>query len=241
MIKRLAWFVFKSPQRKLIGFSTLLTDAGGLMNLAFGRKPEGRLWICVGLKDRTEPFKRLVQSLNETDPDGRIGLSVCDTGSADAEVLQTWLRANRRGEVRWEQRQEDFQRSRAFNAAIAAIPDDLFFACDADMTLPAGLEAKVRSMVRPRTAWFPICRWQLEEQGQAWKWFTAGTGLFAAHKRWHAAALPYNEKITGWGGEDWDLFFRFYQKGIMPLRSREYGLYHHWHPSLKPADWQPLF
>jgi len=60
MIKRLAWFVLKSPQRKLIGFSTLLTDAGGLMNLAFGPKPEGRLWICVGLKDRTEPFKRLV-------------------------------------------------------------------------------------------------------------------------------------------------------------------------------------
>jgi hypothetical protein len=50
-----------------------------------------------------------------------------------------------------------------------------------------------------------------------------------------------DEKYSSWGKEDWDLFFRFYKAGIMPLRTRVKGLYHHWHTPSRPADFKKMF
>ncbi|MEZ4804055.1 MAG: galactosyltransferase-related protein [Bacteroidia bacterium] len=51
----------------------------------------------------------------------------------------------------------------------------------------------------------------------------------------------YDEKIKKWGKEDWLLFFEFYKHGFGCIRSREPEFIHHYHKSLKPDDFVPLF
>ena len=241
-LKRFAWFWLKSPQRKRLGFlSTIVTDFRGLRGLAFQPKSREAIWVCVGVKDRTENLKRLVQSLIKINQNGAFALSVYDQGSADANALQAWLKEHWLDAFVWQSIPTEFTRAVACNRAVEQAKGDLIFVCDADMTVPAELEKQIRRYVRCFSAWFPVCQSQLSPDKTDWKWLTAGTGLFAAHKQWHAKALVYNETLSQWGGEDWDLFFKFYQNGIMPLRTRCAGLYHHWHPSLEPPDYKPVF
>lgn len=186
-------------------------------------------------------MKRLVNSLNALTGNDKPGLSIADAGSADVEELKAWLQANWTGQLKFSHQAEEFNRARAFNRAIRQAPADLIFVCDADMTVPLDLMQLIRKKVSRKTIWFPVCQWQISEDKPDWKWYTAGTGLFAANKKWHGEQVFYDENKLGWGGEDWEHFFRCYRTGIMPLRSRCAGLYHHWHESLKPEDWQPLF
>lgn len=239
-LKRFAWFWLKSPQRKLLGFSTVFTDLKGLMEIAVYPKPRGTVWICVGNKDRSEALKRLILSLNEN-TEADFGLSVADAGSADAKSLHSWIQKHWTRPLIWSEAEEVFSRSKVFNRAIRQAPGDLVMVCDADMTVPHDLEQRIRSFIRPHAAWFPVCQYQLHQDDEAWKWLSAGTGLLAMHKTWHAGAGLLDETIAEWGGEDWDWFFRFYRTGIVPIRTRETGLYHHWHASLAPDSFTALF
>lgn len=240
-LKRFAWFWLKSPQRKRLGYTTLLTDLKGITGLVLQRKTNARIWVCVGIKDRSENLKRLVKSLSAINLNGSFALSVYDQGSADAEALHSWLKENWQGDFIWKSEHADFTRAAAFNRAIEQAKGDFIFVCDADMTLPENLELQLRRYVRKSTAWFPVCQAQLSQESDSWKWLSAGTGLVGGHKQWHSRALFYDENFKSWGGEDWDMFFRFYKNGIMPLRTRCDGLYHHWHPSLRPEDYENLF
>ncbi len=240
-LKRFAWFWLKSPQRKQLGYTTISIDLMGLLGLFGSKKSWETIWVCVGIKDRSDNVKRLVTSLSAINGTGIFGLSIYDQGSTDSEALHLWLQKHWNGALVWESESGDFTRSAAFNRAIKQAKGDLIFACDADMTLPPDLENTIRRYVRPKTAWFPICQWQLNPKNPSWKWLSAGTGLFAAHKKWHGQAMVYDEKFQSWGGEDWDMFFRCYQSGIMPLRTRCKGLYHHWHESVKPDQYKNLF
>ncbi len=240
-LKRFAWFWLKSPQRKLLGYGTIITDLKGVCGLGFGQKSRETIWVCVGLKDRSENLKRLVTNLQQINRNGAFALSIYDQGSADAENLFAWLKENWKSELIWNSHPADFTRASAFNKAIEQAKGDLVFACDADMTLPENLEQRIRQYVRPGSGWFPVCQSQIGAESPDWKWLSAGTGLVAGHKKWHAKALFYDEKFRSWGGEDWDMFFRFYRSSLMPLRTRCEGLYHHWHPSLRPEDYENLF
>ncbi|MBM3920361.1 MAG: glycosyltransferase family 2 protein [Sphingomonadales bacterium] len=240
-LKRFAWFWLKSPQRKRLGYGTILTDIKGLLGLFTGQKSKETIWMCVGLKDRTENLKRLVESLEKINANGSFALSVYDQGSTDADALHAWLKTNWSGLLLWKSEPADFTRTVAFNRAMKQATGDLIFVCDADMTLPNNLEKLLRRYVRPQSAWFPVCQGQLLPETPDWKWLSAGTGLFAGHKKWHGKAMVYDERFKSWGGEDWDMFFRFYQSGIMPLRTRCEGLYHHWHESLRPENYEKLF
>ncbi len=240
-LKRFAWFIFKSPQRKILGYGTFICDLKGLFSMVFGKKSKETIWVCVGLKDRTENFKRLVESLTVIHKNQNFALSVHDQCSADSRELELWLKANWPGKLIWSSEKADFNRSRAFNRAMYQATGNLVFICDADITLPPNLEQLIRKYTRPSTAWFPICQWQLKHDSREWMWFTKGAGLFSAHKIWHKNSLGYDESITGWGGEDWNQFFRMYKGGVMPLRTRCTGLYHHWHEPTEPQDWKKLF
>ena len=240
-LKRFAWFWLKSPQRKVVGYKTIWTDILGLTAWLFSKKSKETIWVCVGIKDRTENLKRLVQSLSEINKNKVFALSVHDQGSADAESLADWLKTHWNGALQCNSAAADFSRALAFNKAIQHAEGDLIFVCDADMTVPNDLENQIRKYVTPKTAWFPVCQFQVHENRPEWKWLSAGTGLFAAHRAWHKNALPLDEKFISWGGEDWDLFFRFYKNQICPIRTRCKGLFHHWHKSLKPDDFTSVF
>jgi len=240
-LKRFAWFWLKSPQRKRLGYGTILTDIKGLLGLFTGQKSKETIWVCVGVKDRTENLKRLVESLATINTNGAFALSVYDQGSADATALEAWLKVQWKGLLVWNSVPAEFTRSVAFNRAMEQAMGTLIFVCDADMTLPLGLEKEIRKFVTKKTAWFPVCQSQIGPESAGWKWLSAGTGLFAGHKKWHGKAMVYDENFNSWGGEDWDMFFRFYQSGIMPLRTRCAGLYHHWHESLRPENYEKLF
>ena len=245
-MKRLAWFIFKSPQRKWVGWHSLFTDFTGstewLLNGLLRPNRNKTVWVCVGIKDRTEPFlTHLLPSLAAQAREQNLALSVWDCGSIDASRIESAIQQVWPTQWVFHSSPSPFARSMAFNKAMNLASGELLFACDADMTVPDKLGEKVRRNTGQRYAWFPVCQWQLDPEKEAWKWFSAGTGLFSATKKQLESTGGYDEGFTEWGKEDWDLFFRFYAKGIMPLRTRCDGLYHHWHPSSKPDNFIPMF
>ena len=242
-IKRLAWFIWKSPQRKFCGWSSLLTDLLGLWHIRFSRNKKPRqIWVCVGVKNRSQALlEYLIPSLCRLTEKNRISLSIADLGSTDIDNLEAAIRNLWSGELVYTCVQDDFSRAKAFNLAIKQKGEGLLFVCDADISVPDNLICSIDKYVTRKTAWFPICQWQLESGNAAWKWFSAGTGIFVAEDAHVMATGVLDEKYSSWGKEDWDLFFRFYKAGIMPLRTRVKGLYHHWHTPSRPADFKKMF
>lgn len=240
--KRAAWFILKSPQRKFCGWSSLLTDIQGFMWVLFSRKkaPQ-KIWVCVGVKNRSHALlEHLIPSLSKLNSN-RISLSIADLGSTDVDDLESEIRKQWSGELVYSSVQDDFSRAKAFNLAIQQKGEGLLCVCDADISVPLNLIGCIDRYVTRKSAWFPICQWQLEPGTTAWKWFSAGTGIFVAEDAHVKATGVLDEKYTSWGKEDWDLFFRFYKAGILPLRTRAAGLYHHWHTPSQPADFEKLF
>lgn len=200
------------------------------------------IWICTGNKNRSSSLlKHLVASAAGLPDSSKFGLSVFDCGSDDIEELEIEIRKIWIGPLVFHSEKTEFSRSLAFNKAIAQCPGNLVFVCDADISLPENLHQKITQFCSRNSAWFPVCQWQLNESDTDWKWFSAGTGIFAATKKQLRITGLLNENMKNWGGEDWDLFFRFYKSGIMPLRSRCDGLYHHWHQPTKPENFQNIF
>ncbi len=245
LLKRWLWFVFRSPQRKLLGWKTLITDLKGLsglvLNVIFGKfRKKENIVICTGLYNRSEHFINIfLPSLNRCKHPERIALSVSDCGSSDVSDLETQIRNIWKGDLVFSSRSEKFTRTSAFNRAIRQRDAALYFICDADMELPANLVKLCNRYTSGSRAWFPVCRWT--ERDGSRRWFPEGTGMFAARKEVLDRIGLLDESITSWGAEDWELFFRMYRHGIMPLRTREAGLVHHWHEPTKPFDFIPVF
>jgi predicted glycosyltransferase involved in capsule biosynthesis len=245
-MKRFLWFLFRSPQRKIVGWKSLWVDLAGFISLIrhrlFASDRSEIIWICVGNKNRSEALLNyLIPSLTKLNHLSRFGLSVVDCNSSDVADLEGKLKQHWQGQLVFSSHDIPFSRAAVFNLAITQAPGDLVFVCDADMSLSQNIADLIDKNTTKKTAWFPICQWQLSPDEEHWKWFTAGTGIFSAYKHQLQKTGLYNEAITAWGKEDWDLFFRFYQKGIMPLRSRCQNLYHHWHVSEKPGDYVNMF
>ncbi|MBS3915169.1 MAG: hypothetical protein KG003_11765 [Bacteroidetes bacterium] len=245
MLKRLAWFLLKSPQRKWVGWSTIFTDISGIFILFFHRifpiKNE-KIWICVGVKNRGQYLlDYLVTSMNKAEQADQLALSIADCNSHDIPDLENKIREIWKGELIFHSENSAFTRAKTFNRAIKNSKGNLVFVCDADITLPQNIVQTIRRNTTKKTAWFPICQWQLEDTKPEWKWLSAGTGLFSTYKNNLDKTGLYDEQIQSWGKEDWDLFFRFYKYGIFPFRSRCKGLYHHWHQSSRPENYVNLF
>ena len=134
-----------------------------------------------------------------------------------------------------------FTRASALNLAMRQAQGNLVYICDADISVPKNLAQLVYKNISKKTAWFPVCQWQMNEKKSQWRWFTEGTGIFAATKKQLEKTGYYDEKYLTWGKEDWELFFRFYRNGIAPRRTNCEGLYHHWHPLSQPADFVKWF
>lgn len=242
-IKRFAWFIFKSPQRKFCGWLSLITDFRGLCAVGFNKgNQKQHIWVCVGVKNRSEALlTHLLPSLAQLKNRERISLSIADLGSTDCDNLEAEIRSIWSGELIYSREEANFSRAFAFNKAIKQKGIGLVMVCDADVSVPQHLIALIDTYVTRRSAWFPVCQWQINPEAKDWKWFSAGTGIFAADPAHLESTGLLDEKYTEWGKEDWDLFFRFYHAGIMPLRTRVQGLYHHWHSPSEPADFKKMF
>lgn len=167
-----------------------------------------------------------------------ISLCIADAGSADLASLQQRLNEALPGRVTWVHHEGPFSRSVLLNKAVDAAPDGLLFISDADIALPADLVQRVNRNTDVSRVWFPVCRALLNAEGSSSEWYEEGMGLLACTKDQFIKAGRHNETFTSWGGEDQDLFLRFWKAGFFCLRTHEEDLIHHWHPSQPGAGKQ---
>ncbi len=239
-LKQWLWQVFKTPQRKMVGWHTLWTD---LKAALFLKQPSSLqpVTICIGIKDRNMPLlHHVIPSLNNCNHPELITLSIDDAGSTDLQNPEASIRQYWKGALIYNRHKRTFTRSLTFNAAIQQSNTELVMACDADISLPTDIVEKINRYATKTTAWFPQV-WWLNNDKTTGRFFSEGTGIFAATKTNFNATGGYDESITQWGKEDWLLYFAFYKKGIACLRTNEQDMVHHPHPSLKPDDFEKMF
>jgi glycosyltransferase involved in cell wall biosynthesis len=239
-IKQFLWFVFKAPQRKWIGYSTLISDFNAWIS---SRKSPNNLLaisVCVGVKNRSANLSNhVIPSLNACEHLDLIELSVFDCGSDDVQNLETEIRKLWKGKLVYNEVEQKFARSISFNAAVKQSTHSLILVCDADMSLPKDVLKKVNRFTGKNAAWFPQV-WFTHQDGSG-HFISEGTGIMASLRQQFIDFGGYDESITDWGKEDWLLFFEYYENGIGCIRSKEPEFIHHYHESLKPEGFIPLF
>lgn len=239
-VKQFLWFIFKSPQRKWHGYSTLLTDLKGYLYVLFKPKQYERITVCVGVKNRSyNLLNYVVESLNQAENKALINLSVYDCGSNDVDDLEAEITKKWKGLFAYCKVESDFARSKAFNKAVEMAESHLVLVCDADMSIPKDIVRKASKYCTKKSAWFPVV-WFTNEDGSG-RYYTESTGMFAAYKNAFKLTGGYDETIVTWGKEDWLLYFEFYKNDIACIRTREKEFIHHYHASLRPADYVNLF
>jgi glycosyltransferase involved in cell wall biosynthesis len=239
-IKQWLWFVFKSPPRHYLGYHTIWVDIRAWFFNLFKEETQNPISLCIGIKNRSHNLlTHLLPSLNECKNKELIELSIVDCGSTDIENLEAEIKKQWQGQLIYTCKEQAFARSKTFNQAAQQARHELLLICDADMSLPKDVLGKVNHHTGKHSAWFPHV-WYTNEDGSG-RYYTESTGMFASQKKLFLKAGGYDESITEWGKEDWLLFFEFYKIGISCIRSNERDFIHHWHPSLKPKDFKPLF
>jgi glycosyltransferase involved in cell wall biosynthesis len=234
------WFVFKSPQRKWIGFLSVISDLKAWFSTRKRPNNLQAISVCVGIKNRSHNLLNyVIPSLNLCHGLEMIELSVFDCGSDDMHDLESEIRKLWKGKLVYKQAPQKFARSISFNAAVKQSTNNLILICDADMSLPQDVLEKVNRYIGKYSAWFPQI-WFCHEDGTG-HFMSEGTGIMASQRQQFLDLGGYDESITEWGKEDWLLFFEFYKKGIGCMRSNEPNFIHHYHESLKPEGFIPLF
>ena len=114
--------------------------------------------------------------------------------------------------------------------------DPLLFFCDVDMIIKPGfLDRCISSAVRGNDIYFPMVFSQYhhgkpivgEKHGE---WRHYGFGMLCAYRSDFLSFGGYDNKITGWGEEDYNLFERLVRKSTLNVhRAVEQGLIHKWH------------
>src|SRR5574343_289318 len=240
--KQFLWFVFKSPQRRWheLGYSTLITDFKGWLSTRRTPQTLAPITVCIGIKNRSQNLLNyVIPSLNQCHHPQLIHLSVYDCGSNDIDNLEAAIQKAWKGHLIYQRKESDFARSKAFNAAVNQAPEGLVLICDADMSVPKNIVNLVNQFVSKHSAWFPHV-WYTNQDGSG-RYYTESTGMMASTKSTFFKVGGYDETITTWGYEDWHLFFAYYKHHHACIRSNEPNFIHHYHESLKPEGFKPLF
>lgn len=241
--KQFLWFLFKSPQRKWheLGYQTILTDFNAWLSTRSNPKTLNPVTICIGIKNRSvNLLDHVIGSMNACDNKHLLKLSIHDAGSDDIDDLEASVKARWKGYLIYNKTLMPFSRSATFNLAVKQADEGLILVCDADMSLPKDIVFKVNKFVNSKSAWFPHV-WYQNEDGKTGRYYTESTGMMACRKSDYLKTGGMDESIKEWGKEDWLLFFEFYKHGIGCIRSNEPEFIHHYHPSLKPENFKPLF
>lgn len=251
-LKWIPWYIFKSPQREA-GYKTIWIELKGiLLNqvrsvyfLIFNPKLKP-VSICTGLKNRSLNYLDiLIESILKSDHSELIELSVFDCGSDDTEGLEAGIRKKWKGNLVFSKQKIEFSRSYAFNRSVEQSSHAIIFVSDADMSLPHDIVKLCNRFVFCKNVWFPVCFHLKNDMQQGYakengEWYPVGKGMFASKKKDFIRIGSYDESFKQWGGEDWELWLRFYKNGFYPYRNRQRDLFHHFHPSLKPEKFVPF-
>jgi predicted glycosyltransferase involved in capsule biosynthesis len=194
----------------------------------------------VGVKNRSSNLLNcLIESLNKASFRPLIDLAVFDCGSTDSPDLHEAIKKRWKGSLSYQRIEQPFSRSVAFNRAVGLSSTDYILICDADMSVPKDIVYKVSKYSSEKAAWFPVC-WYENDDGSGRFW-TESTGMFACKRENFDKTGGFDETIKTWGKEDWLMYFSFYKQGIGCIRTRERQFVHHYHESLMPSDFKPLF
>jgi hypothetical protein len=250
-VKKIPWYIFKSPQREA-GYKTIWVELRGLLFLFLRSiyflliNPELKpVSICTGLKNRSSNYLDiLIESIQKSDHPELIELSVFDCGSDDIEDLETEIRKKWNGKLLFSQQKIEFSRSHAFNRAVEQSSNAIIYISDADMSVPHDIVKICNKYVFLKNVWFPVCFHLKKDMQKGYdkengEWYPVGKGMFASKKDDFIKIGRFDESFKQWGGEDWELWLRFYKCGFFPYRNRQNGLFHHYHPSLKPEKFVP--
>ncbi len=240
-IKYFLWKLFKSPERKWVGWSTLFTDFRSQLYSVFFMPKSKPITVCVGVKNRSNYLLQvLIHSLNQVHDKNNVALCVLDCGSNDVVDLHNEIKQKWDGNLIYHLHEQNFERSKVYNQLVNLSLNELVFICDADIQLPKDIVKKVNKYTNRFTSWFPIL-WWMNEDNVTGKFFSASTGMLATIKSNFIKTGGYDESIKEWGKEDWLLYFEFYKSRISCRRTFEKEMIHHYHPSLQPKDFKPLF
>jgi hypothetical protein len=237
-IKWTFWHLFKSPQRKNGILSTWISDIKAYLGIQKNRNYS--ISICTAIGNRYESYLEYVlPSILLMDNKNKIELSIVVL----SDDLDSFFNFKLKLEELWtgkiiikQYHNLDFTRSKGFNLAINQSTAPIIFRSDADMTLPTNLVFLCNEYVSKMGNWYPVCFWLnqnkpriISRENGAWHY--KGPGMFATLRSNFDLVNGFDEKFITWGGEDWDIFHRFYQKGIGGVRKKCIGLFHNWHES----------
>lgn len=246
-MRRLYRFVFKLPQRKWVGSSSLLIDIKAYSKVFYNylfyfKSTKDKISICIPMYNRWEMFfEHLLPSLLKLKNRNQIVLSIYDCGSEDFETHSNQLRKIWPGEFVLNTEKTPFSRAVACNRALRQASSPFYFICDTDMSLPENFVHKFFQNVVSNGVWFPLCQWQIAKESENWRWFTEGCGMVGLSDAQLKTLGGLNENFKEWGKEDWDFYFDCYQHKYAAVRTRLPGFYHHWHTSHKPLNFIPVF
>src|SRR6185437_3981130 len=159
-------------------------------------------------KNRTPQYLDYVlASILKMDHKELIEISIFDCGSEDVTFFEQKIREAWEGKLIFTREPQHFTRSASFNAAIDQCTNNLFFASDADMTLPKNLVNLCNKYVTRKTAWFPIVYNLFEDRPAEFSrknggWRRVGKGMFASTKTQFEKAGKFNTMYRQWGWED---------------------------------------
>lgn len=223
-----------------MGFSSILTDFRAFLFTRTTPSPLQAVSVCVGIKNRSSQLLDFfIPSLLQCEHTELIELSVYDCGSDDVPNLKNEIEKLWKGKLIYQSANEDFTRSHSFNAAMRQSTSGLIHLCDADMSFPSHLVKSINRYCTKYSAWFPHV-WYRNEDGSG-RFYTESTGMMACRREDYVLCGGLDERIKTWGKEDWLFFFEFYKNGLAGMRSNEKDFVHHYHPSLKPENFEPLF
>ena len=141
-----------------------------------------------------------------------------------------------------------FARGLAIDQAISKLPDDsLIFICDVDLDIhPEFFTRCARNTLQGQRVYYPMffklynmqyvygseevttaTIEMIREQGH---WASYSYGMLCIYKSDYDASGGFDRDISGWGGEDVDLYSKVIKAGYDVLRVPDPGLIHRWHP-----------
>ncbi len=193
--------------------------------------PSALITIVITLKNRFEHFAKCVKAIFRSEH-GPIELLVVDFGSDDGDVAGMIKYLGFPARV--VPIRGPFNQNVGRNRGARDARGEIILQLDADMTVPAtGFFSRIREVVKPGMAFFPICAKRVDEHGELISdiHIELGYGLSALTKRDIAKVGYWDEDFTAWGYDDNEFRDRLKRDTDIAITRSRVGVIHLYHPN----------